>query len=72
MTDSAADTGKGKENPEPSTGQPARRMAGSMHDNIEPEWGDSICSCEAEPYWQQAAEELEREQKEQKKHEHTE
>lgn len=33
-------------------------------DTSEPEWGDPICSCEAEPYWLEVAEEQEREEEE--------
>ncbi len=60
-----SDTEQRELHPRPGTpaDQTPRRMAGSMHDNLDPEWGDPICPCEAEPYWQQAGEEMEREWK---------
>ncbi|MGE0079682.1 MAG: hypothetical protein AB7U81_00125 [Thiohalomonadaceae bacterium] len=32
-------------------------------DTSEPEWGDPVCACEAEPYWLEVAEEQEQETK---------
>ncbi len=33
------------------------QRTGKMHENV-PVWSDPCCSCEAEPYWREVAEEM--------------
>lgn len=56
------DEGTGKPAPEHVTSE---RIKVRMPDVV-PDWGDPVCSCEAEPYWLAVAEELEQAAEEEK------
>jgi hypothetical protein len=43
---------------QPDVAKPSAKPVASV-----PDWGDPVCSCEAEPYWLEVEEELERQRR---------